>query len=134
MDSSSSREEARAARRRLRRESTDAERRLWALLRNRRLDGWKFRRQHPLGPYVVDFACLEAGLVVELDGPIHQAQAEYDAARDAYLAARGFTVLRLPNAQVLERLPEAIAAIRAALGPHPRPPRRPAMVEPSPDG
>ena len=134
MNSSSRQEEARAARRRLRREQTAAERRLWALLRNRRLDGWKFRRQHPLGPYVVDFACLEAGLVVELDGAIHQAQADYDAARDTYLAACGFTVLRLPNALVLERLPEVIEAIRAALGPHRLPPRRPGMVEPSPDG
>jgi len=106
----------------MRREPTVAERRLWAVLRGRRLDGWKFRRQHPVGPNVVDFACLEAGLVVELDGAIHQAQADYDAARDAYLAACGFTVLRLPNELVLEWLPEVIAAIRAALDAHPRRP------------
>ena len=135
MGSRPRREEARAGRRRLRRESTAAERRLWALLRDRKLDGWKFRRQHPVGPYVVDFACLEAGLVVELDGAIHHAQAEYDAARDAYLAACGFTVFRLPNALVLERLPEAIAAVRAALGPRPPAPRCPGTGgEPSSDG
>uniref|UniRef100_A0A7C2WR41 DUF559 domain-containing protein n=1 Tax=Thermorudis sp. TaxID=1969470 RepID=A0A7C2WR41_9BACT len=115
MEPRSRQEERRTGRRQMRREPTAAERRLWAVLRGRRLDGWKFRRQHPVGPYVVDFACLEAGLVVELDGAIHQAQADYDAARDAYLAACGFAVLRLPNEVVLERLPEALEAIRGQL-------------------
>ena len=86
--------------RRLRRDQTDAEARLWERLRANRLEGWKFRRQAPVGPFIVDFLCLRAALVVELDGGIHAEQVERDVRRDAFLAARGLQVLRFWNTQV----------------------------------
>ncbi len=70
--------------------STEAERRLWWSLRDRGLAGFKFRRQRPIGGYIVDFACLEARLVVEVDGGQHAFALAEDAARDCALAARGF--------------------------------------------
>ncbi len=79
--------------RRLRREDTDAEARLWSSLRDRRLGGWKWRRQVPLGPYIVDFLCVEAGLVVELDGGQHADQMAYDARRTRYLEGLGLRVM-----------------------------------------
>src|SRR4051812_36329020 len=72
----------------MRRDATLAERRLWGLLRNRKMEGFKFRRQVPLGPYIVDFACLEAKLVVEADGGQH-ADNVCDERRDAWLEANG---------------------------------------------
>ena len=87
--------------RRLRRNMTDAERRLWYLLRNRRLAGYKFRRQVPVGPFIVDFLCREAGLIVELDGSQHIGQADYDSERTKWLAERVFVVLRYWNNAVL---------------------------------
>ncbi len=86
--------------RKLRREMTDAEVRLWQELRGRRLDGLKFRRQMPVGIYVADFLCADAGLIVELDGSQH-AESERDRVRDAKLAGRGFRVLRFWNDDVL---------------------------------
>ena len=88
--------------RRLRRDQTEAETQLWELPRAGRLDGWKWRRQAPVGPFIVDFLCLEAWLVVELDGGIHAEQAEYDARRELYLRRHGLQVLRFRNAQVSE--------------------------------
>jgi very-short-patch-repair endonuclease len=78
---------------------TDAELRLWRLLRDRRLDGLKFRRQVPVGPYIVDFLCVGARLVVEADGSQH-GDNRRDAARDAYLAREGWKVLRFWNHEV----------------------------------
>lgn len=75
---------------------TDSERLLWTRLRAEQL-GVKFRRQHPLGHYVADFACLDPKLVVELDGSQHAEQVEYDARRDAFFEQQGFTVLRFPT-------------------------------------
>jgi very-short-patch-repair endonuclease len=69
------------------------------LLRSRRLAALKFRRQFPIGPYVVDFVCLRLRLVVELDGPFHDP--EHDTVRDAWLVAQGFTILRFPNSQLV---------------------------------
>jgi very-short-patch-repair endonuclease len=86
--------------RRLRRDQTEAEARLWDRLRGRRLEGWKWRRQVPVGPFIVDFLCLEAAVAVELDGGIHAEQADRDARRDAYLRARGLGVLRFWNREV----------------------------------
>jgi len=86
--------------RRLRRDQTEAEAKLWDRLRGGRLDGWKWRRQVPVGPFIVDFLCLEAAVVVEVDGGIHAEQADRDARRDAYLRARGFQVLRFWNSEV----------------------------------
>jgi len=87
--------------RELRRASTEAEQRLWYLLRDRRLDGFKFRRQHRIGPYYVDFVCHRAQLVVEADGGQHATHASYDAARTHYLESRGLRVLRFWNHEVL---------------------------------
>src|SRR5918995_2090297 len=78
----------------LRRRATPTERRLWEILRDHRLEGRQFRRQHPIGPYIVDFACPRDRLVVEIDGEIHEQQREYDAERDDCLRSLGYTVLR----------------------------------------
>ncbi|HEV2530114.1 endonuclease domain-containing protein [Phenylobacterium sp.] len=86
--------------RRLRRDQTDAEARLWDALRGGRLEGWKWRRQAPVGVFIVDFLCLEAGLGVELDGGVHAERADRDARRDAYLSQRGLTVLRFWNREI----------------------------------
>ena len=88
--------------RRLRRDQTNAEAKLWEALRAGRLEGWKWRRQPPVGPFIVDFLCLEAAVVVELDGGVHAERAAYDARRDAYLKLQGLQVLRFWNAQVLD--------------------------------
>ncbi len=91
----------------LRRRSTDAERVLWQRLRNRQIGDFKFRRQRPIGPYVVDFVCLEHWLVVEVDGGQHAIRAAKDARRDAWLASAGYRVLRFWNPDVL-RNPEGV--------------------------
>ncbi len=101
--------------RRLRRQSTDAERTLWRLLRNRQLGGHKFRRQSPIGSYIVDFFCLERKLVIEIDGGKHQLRAQADQERTQWLEERGYRVIRFWNNQVLAE-PEAVQeAILAAL-------------------
>jgi very-short-patch-repair endonuclease len=87
--------------RQLRREMTEAEDKLWRELRSRQLDRIKFRRQVPVGPYIADFACLEAALIVELDGSQH-AESRRDAIRDAELKRRGFRILRFWNDDVLK--------------------------------
>jgi len=78
----------------LRQEQTIAEAKLWYYLRDRRLDGFKFRRQHPVERFIVDFCCPEHHLIVEIDGPIHQEQIEYDIARADALRAAGYVVVR----------------------------------------
>jgi len=87
--------------RRLRRDQTDAERRLWSRLRGRALAGFKFRRQVPIDRFVADFACIEAKLIVELDGGQHADRIAYDEARTKVLEQAGFQVLRFWNHQVL---------------------------------
>jgi very-short-patch-repair endonuclease len=99
--------------RRLRRDSTDAERILWAALRARQLDGLKFVRQEPIGPYFADFVCRDAKLVVELDGGQH-ADSAYDARRDAMMREAGYRVLRLWNNEVLGNLEGALITIARA--------------------
>jgi very-short-patch-repair endonuclease len=86
---------ARTFARSLRREMTGGERLLWQCLRGEQL-GIKFRRQHPVGPYIADFACLAPQLIVEVDGSQHADQQAYDAKRDAYFRSLGFDVLRFP--------------------------------------
>ena len=81
---------------------TDAERRLWFHVRNRHLAGYRFRRQHPIGPYFADFACLERHLVVELDGGQHVAGYEADGRRTAHLNGRGWRVIRFWDDDVLK--------------------------------
>ena len=99
----------------LRNNATEAERLLWRHLRRRQLDGFKFRRQRPIDPYVCDFVCLEASVVVELDGSQHIAQAAYDANRDAFLRSQGFRILRFWNADVLSQTDSVIDTIYEAL-------------------
>jgi very-short-patch-repair endonuclease len=89
--------------RRLRTNMTDAERRLWYRLRAHRFDGYKFKRQVPVGPYVVDFACLNHGLVVELGGGQHL-ETSRDLARDKFLREMGFRVLRFWNNDALSNI------------------------------
>jgi very-short-patch-repair endonuclease len=91
--------------RRLRQKVPSTERYLWRFLRDRRLNGLKFRRQFALGPYVVDFICLRHRLIVELDGPFHDAAR--DAARDRWLESQGFRVLRFSN-EMLSREPQKV--------------------------
>jgi crossover junction endodeoxyribonuclease RuvC len=107
--------------RRLRADQTDCEKRLWAKLRAGALEGHKFRRQHPIGPYVADFVCLENRIIVELDGGQHNHQS--DAKRTAYLQQWGFRVLRYWNNEVSGNLEGVLADIRSALSgpPSPRP-------------
>lgn len=88
---------------------TDAERRLWYALRNRRFEGWKFRRQVSLGPYVVDFLCHSARLIVEVDGGQHSA--EVDARRTAFLASQGYRVIRFWNNEVLVNVDGVLQAL-----------------------
>ncbi|MHB1294133.1 MAG: endonuclease domain-containing protein [Anaerolineae bacterium] len=93
----------------LRHRPTPAEALLWERLRGRRLAGHKFRRQHPIGHFVVDFCCVEKRLVVEVDGSVHLDRVEADAARTAWLEGQGFRVLRFQNRDVLAN-PDAVLA------------------------
>jgi very-short-patch-repair endonuclease len=90
--------------RRMRREPTTAESAMWRLLRHRRLAGFKFRRQHPFGPYILDCYCPRAHLVIELDGDSHATDEgrQADAGRQDYLATRGISILRFWNTEVVE--------------------------------
>ena len=94
---------------------TDAERKLWSRVRAGSLPGYRFRRQVPLGPYVVDFACLAARLVIEVDGGQHACQVEQDRQRTAWLESQGFRVLRFWNIHVLQETDDVIEAIWATL-------------------
>jgi len=80
---------------------TDAERKLWRLLRSRRFEEFKFRRQQALGPYVADFVCFDRRLIIEVDGGEHRRRAKADAIRTKWLRARGYRVIRFWNSQVL---------------------------------
>jgi very-short-patch-repair endonuclease len=99
----------------MRRAPTEAEHRLWYHLRNRQLAGFKFRRQHRVGPFICDFACVQAGLVVELDGSQHVDQVEYDRRRDRYLLRQGFQVLRFTNVEALHQTDDVLETIHALL-------------------
>ncbi len=96
--------------RRLRSDMTDAETRLWSRLRAHRLDGISFRRQVPIGPYIADFVCHRARLIVELDGGQHVESAS-DAKRDAWLNAQGFEVLRFWNNDVMSNIDGVLEVI-----------------------
>jgi very-short-patch-repair endonuclease len=105
-------------RRELRREATDAEAALWHHLRGNRFGGFKFRRQHPCGRFVLDFFCVKAKLAVELDGGQHfeHATSVYDHRRTLYLVSRGITVLRFPTDLVFRELDGILEIIAASLG------------------
>ena len=99
-------------RRNLRQRSTEAENLLWSAIRSRKLNGLKFRRQHSLGPFIVDFVCLESNVVVEVDGEYHDYQFEKDKCREEQLKAMGYRVLRLSNDDVMRDCEMACVAIR----------------------
>jgi very-short-patch-repair endonuclease len=124
-------------RRELRRNATDAERALWSLLRSRQLTDLKVRRQHSVGPYVLDFYCAACKLAVELDGGQHFTPAgkHYDQKRTDYLAAHGVRVLRFSNRDLLTEAAGVLQAIILhCIAPHPNP--RPGVAgarEPDPN-
>ena len=102
----------------LRETRTDAEGLLWHYLRDKQLDGYKFRRQQPIGPYIVDFACMPHKLLIELDGGQHAEQHAYDQKRDAFLREQGYTILRFWNNEIFEHCFEVLESILAALHHH----------------
>jgi len=99
----------------LRRDQTDAERRLWSYLRLGQLDGFKFRRQFPIGDFIVDFCCRERKLIVEVDGGQHDLERAKDLKREQLLGAQGYRVLRFWNNEVLNGTESVLGKIREAL-------------------
>ncbi|MGI9229865.1 MAG: endonuclease domain-containing protein [Gammaproteobacteria bacterium] len=100
----------------LRKSQTDAENLLWYHLRNKQLDGHKFRRQQPIGNYIVDFVCMSQKLVVELDGGQHAEQQARDKERDTWLHKQGYRILRFWNNDVIENCYGVLETIDLALG------------------
>ena len=97
--------------REMRKNPTEAERRLWQLLRSRTLQEYKFRRQHPIEEFIADFCCLQKRLIVEVDGEIHKTQAAEDSDRTSLLKERGYEVLRFKNEDVLDRSDDVVTKI-----------------------
>jgi very-short-patch-repair endonuclease len=95
----------------LRKNMTPAEEVLWKALQNRQIEGFKFRRQHPVGRFILDFYCPQLKLVIEVDGDIHYQQQEYDQNRDKRLQEFGYYVLRFSNHQILFDLPNVLKKI-----------------------
>ncbi len=98
--------------RQFRRQPTHAEQILWQFLRGGRQEGLQFRRQQNIDGFIADFYCHQAALVVEVDGPVHAAQADYAAERDRLFGQRGLRVLRVSNNDVERRLPDVLARLR----------------------
>lgn len=112
----------------LRKKQTEAEKKIWQHFRNREVSGYKFRRQHVIGSYiVVDFVCLSRKLIVEIDGSQHVETAKYDAKRTEFLESKGFAVIRFWNNDVLINTDAVMQKIYAALTQSPSP-------QPSPPG
>ncbi len=99
----------------LRSNMTDVEHKLWSAIRGKQLEGCRFRRQHPIGAYIADFACVEKMLVIELDGGQHQNQEAYDEDRSRYLHQQGWQVVRFWNNEVLENLDGVLEVIMKKL-------------------
>ena len=99
----------------LRAHQTDAEERLWYYLRAHRFMGLKFKRQKPIGNYIVDFVCFESRLIIEADGGQHAENAAHDRRRDHYLQSQGFTVLRFWNNEILKETDAVLESIRQAI-------------------
>ena len=110
----------------LRKNMTDAEQLLWQCLRDRRLGEYKFRRQHPIGAFIVDFVCLEKRLIIEVDGGQHGKQLEADVKRSDYLREKGYRVLRFWNNEVLQETESVLSVVHSCLiknmPPHPASP------------
>jgi very-short-patch-repair endonuclease len=100
------------AARKLRNNLTVAESRLWSALRNKQLEGLRFRCQHPVGNFILDFYCPACKLAVEVDGEIHVQQIDYDEARTSELAKYGYKMLRFTNEQVMNNLPQVLEEIK----------------------
>jgi very-short-patch-repair endonuclease len=113
--------------RKLRHQSTDAERMLWKYLRAHRMAGYKFKRQVVIEPYIVDFICLEARLIVEADGGQHLEQVRYDSKRSAFLESLGYKVIRFWNHEILGDIHTVLEQIHGCLIEAPSP-------QPSPGG
>ena len=95
----------------LRKHQTPAERKLWSALRNRQIENIKFRRQHPIGKYIVDFYCDSQKLVIEIDGETHVERREYDQERTKYLQLHKYRVIRFTNSEVLQNLEQVVLQI-----------------------
>lgn len=104
------------AARALRKDATEAERILWSALRGDRMGELRFRRQHPIGPFILDFYSAAVRLEIELDGPIHDAQRELDQARTEALATQKIRIIRFRNEQVMADLESVLQAIRVEIG------------------
>lgn len=115
----------------MRKAPTGAEELLWERLRAKRLAGLKFRRQHPIGRFVVDFYCVERGIAIEVDGSVHDRQADEDRVRQEYLEARGVRFLRFTNEAVQEHIERVLTEILSSLA-APSPPLH--VVERGPGG
>jgi adenine-specific DNA-methyltransferase len=113
----------------MRREPTPQEEALWEKLRGKRLDGWKFRHQSPLGPFVPDFCCPAAKLIIELDGSQHGEQQDYDSARTGFLQREGYRVLRFWNNDIDQNMEGVLLLIREALS-APLPARKAGLPSP----
>ena len=109
--------EVEQAARRLKKNLMPAEARLWSAIKNKQLEGLRFRCQHPVGNFILDFYCPSCKLVVEVDGEIHDRRINYDDARTSKLAEHGYTVLRFSNEQVMNDLPGVLAEIRKVISP-----------------
>jgi len=105
----------------MRRQPTNAEAVMWAALRGARLQGFKFKRQQPIGPYIVDFVCFEYGLIIEIDGGHHAEDVSADQHRSNWLQSQGFSVLRFWNNEVIERRDDVLESIIRALREYPSP-------------
>ncbi len=114
----------------LRREMTPQERQLWGALRDRRLAGFKFRAQQPIGPFIADFVCQSEKLIIEADGSQH-ADSAADASRDAYLRSKGYRVIRFWNNEITREFAAVLETIYATLKP-PHPPTAARRAPPSP--
>ena len=110
----------------LRNAATPAERALWRCLSGRKIGGWKFSRQMPVGPYFADFLCREAQLIVELDGYSHDMRQAHDNRRDQWIAQNGYRTLRFTNENVMSNLEGVVAEIERSLAhlPTPNPSRK----------
>jgi very-short-patch-repair endonuclease len=96
----------------MRKEMTDTEKILWGQLNLRKLEGLRFRKQHPIGRYIADFCCPSIKLIIEVDGAIHNSQKEYDKNRDDYLKVQGYITLRFSDKQIKDKMTEVLASIR----------------------